>query len=54
MEPERRMREAHGTVHGYADKIVRERRAARGEASGIAARGRDDDFLSRFGALHTA
>ncbi|CAL4960887.1 unnamed protein product [Urochloa decumbens] len=43
MEPERRMREALGTIHGYADRIVRERRE-RGEAAG------DDDFLSRFAA----
>ncbi|XP_006644862.2 cytochrome P450 94B3-like [Oryza brachyantha] len=43
LEPERRMREALGTIHGYADRIVRERRA-RGEAR--LARG--DDFLSRF------
>ncbi|KAL6652857.1 hypothetical protein ACP70R_011782 [Stipagrostis hirtigluma subsp. patula] len=42
MEPERRLREALGTIHGYADRIVRERRE-RGEA-------RRDDFLSRFAA----
>jgi cytochrome P450 len=46
VEPERRMREAVRTVHGYADRIIRERRA-RGEAAGPA---RDDDFLSRFAA----
>jgi cytochrome P450 len=45
MEPERRMREALGTIHGYADRIVRERRE-RGDA-GLASR---DDFLSRFAA----
>ncbi|XP_062207169.1 cytochrome P450 CYP94D108-like [Phragmites australis] len=45
MEPERRMREALDTIHGYAGKIVRERRE-RGEA-GLACR---DDFLSRFAA----
>ncbi|PAN27968.1 hypothetical protein PAHAL_5G121500 [Panicum hallii] len=45
MEPERRMREALRTIHGYADRIVRERRE-RGEA-GLASR---DDFLSRFAA----
>ncbi|XP_047058676.1 cytochrome P450 94B3-like [Lolium rigidum] len=44
MEPERRMRSALATIHGYADKIVRERRERRGEA------GSDDDFLSRFAA----
>ncbi|OQU75917.1 hypothetical protein SORBI_3010G055300 [Sorghum bicolor] len=49
LEPERRMREAVGTIHGYADRIIRERRA-RGEAAGPAACGRDDDFLSRFAA----
>ncbi|CAM0883193.1 unnamed protein product [Alopecurus aequalis] len=41
MEPERRMRSALATIHGYADKIVRERRERGGEA---------DDFLSRFAA----
>ncbi|KAK8453866.1 hypothetical protein SEVIR_5G356900v4 [Setaria viridis] len=45
MEPERRMREALCTIHGYADRIVRERRE-RGDA-GLASR---DDFLSRFAA----
>uniref|UniRef100_A0A453FR70 Cytochrome P450 94A1 n=1 Tax=Aegilops tauschii subsp. strangulata TaxID=200361 RepID=A0A453FR70_AEGTS len=45
MEPERRMRSALATIHGYADKIVRERKE-RGEA-GLASR---DDFLSRFAA----
>ncbi|TVU34750.1 hypothetical protein EJB05_16600, partial [Eragrostis curvula] len=45
MEPERRLREALGTIHGYADRIVRERRE-RGTA-GLACR---DDFLSRFAA----
>ncbi|CAD6337532.1 unnamed protein product [Miscanthus lutarioriparius] len=49
MEPERRMGEAVGTVHGYADRIIRERRA-RGEAAGLAACRRDNDFLSRFAA----
>jgi cytochrome P450 len=40
VEPERRMRKALATVHGYADRIVRERKE----------RGREcrDDFLSRF------
>uniref|UniRef100_A0A0A9GEP8 Uncharacterized protein n=1 Tax=Arundo donax TaxID=35708 RepID=A0A0A9GEP8_ARUDO len=46
MEPERRMREALGTIHGYASRIVRERRE-RGEAGGLACR---NDFLSRFAA----
>ncbi|TVU34745.1 hypothetical protein EJB05_16595, partial [Eragrostis curvula] len=45
LEPERRLREALKTVHGYADRIVRERRE-RG-AAGLACR---DDFLSRFAA----
>ncbi|RLN25224.1 hypothetical protein C2845_PM07G26120 [Panicum miliaceum] len=45
LEPERRLREALDTVHGYADRIVRERRE-RAEA-GLASR---DDFLSRFAA----
>ncbi|OEL12967.1 Cytochrome P450 94A1 [Dichanthelium oligosanthes] len=45
LEPERRMREALGTIHGYADRIVRERQE-RGEM-GLASR---DDFLSRFAA----
>ncbi|KAJ1285846.1 hypothetical protein BS78_03G309300 [Paspalum vaginatum] len=45
MEPERRMRSALRTIHGYAGRIVRERRE-RGEA-GLACR---DDFLSRFAA----
>ncbi|XP_052151961.1 cytochrome P450 CYP94D108-like [Oryza glaberrima] len=45
LDPERRMRDALTTIHGYADRIVRERRA-RGEA-GLA---RSDDFLSRFAA----
>ncbi|CDJ26544.1 hypothetical protein CFC21_042569 [Triticum aestivum] len=45
MEPERRMRSALATIHGYADKIVRERKE-RGEA-GLVSR---DDFLSRFAA----
>ncbi|XP_047072699.1 cytochrome P450 94B3-like [Lolium rigidum] len=44
MEPERRMRSALATIHGYADKIIRERR----EAGQLAHR--DDDFLSRFAA----
>jgi hypothetical protein len=39
------MREALATIHGYADRIVRERRE-RG-AAGLA---RKDDFLSRFAA----
>ncbi|GJN27692.1 hypothetical protein PR202_gb15734 [Eleusine coracana subsp. coracana] len=42
MEPERRLREALETVHGYADKIVRERRE-KGAAAGCR-----DDLLSRF------
>jgi cytochrome P450 len=42
VEPERRMREALATVHGYADRIVRERRERGGECR--------DDFLSRFAA----
>ncbi|WVZ68494.1 hypothetical protein U9M48_017428 [Paspalum notatum var. saurae] len=46
MEPERRMRSALRAIHGYADRIVRERRE-RAEA-GMACR--DDDFLSRFAA----
>ncbi|GJN17420.1 hypothetical protein PR202_gb04483 [Eleusine coracana subsp. coracana] len=37
LEPERRLREALNTVHGYADRIVRQRREKG-----------DDDFLSRF------
>uniref|UniRef100_A0A0E0N3S7 Cytochrome P450 n=1 Tax=Oryza rufipogon TaxID=4529 RepID=A0A0E0N3S7_ORYRU len=45
MEPERRMREALATIHGFAERIVRERRE-RGKA-GLA---RSDDFLSRFAA----
>ncbi|OEL12962.1 Cytochrome P450 94B1, partial [Dichanthelium oligosanthes] len=45
-EPEKRMREALGTIHGYADRIVRQRRE-RGEA-GLSIR--DDHFLSRFAA----
>ncbi|BAF06466.1 Os01g0803800, partial [Oryza sativa Japonica Group] len=45
MEPERQMREALATIHGFAERIVRERRE-RGEA-GLA---RSDDFLSRFAA----
>uniref|UniRef100_A0A0E0C958 Cytochrome P450 n=1 Tax=Oryza meridionalis TaxID=40149 RepID=A0A0E0C958_9ORYZ len=45
MEPERRMREALVTIHGFAERVVRERRE-RGEA-GLA---RSDDFLSRFAA----
>uniref|UniRef100_A0A0D9V6V5 Cytochrome P450 n=1 Tax=Leersia perrieri TaxID=77586 RepID=A0A0D9V6V5_9ORYZ len=45
LEPERRMREALATIHGYAERIVRERRE-RG-AAGLA---RSDDFLSRFAA----
>ncbi|KAL5226553.1 hypothetical protein ABZP36_014818 [Zizania latifolia] len=45
MQPERRMREALATIHGYAERIVRERRV-RGDA-GLAHR---DDFLSRFAA----
>ena len=47
MEPERRMREALRTIHGYADRIIWERRE-RGYAAGLASR--DDDFLSRFAA----
>lgn len=43
MEPERRMRQALATIHGYVDRIVRER-SERG-AAGLA---RKDDFLSRF------
>jgi cytochrome P450 len=46
LQSERRLRSALGTVHGYADRIVRERRV-RGEAAGLASR---DDFLSRFAA----
>ncbi|GJM92823.1 hypothetical protein PR202_ga09327 [Eleusine coracana subsp. coracana] len=46
LEPERRLREALNTVHGYADRIVRQRRE-KGDAAGLA-RGGDDDFLSRF------
>ncbi|CAM0883192.1 unnamed protein product [Alopecurus aequalis] len=51
MEPERRMSEALATVHGYVDRIVRER-IERG-AAGLA---RKDDFLSRFvsGGEHSA
>lgn len=45
MEPERRMREALGTIHGYAERIVQERRRRGG--AGLARR---DDFLSRFAA----
>ncbi|TVU34743.1 hypothetical protein EJB05_16593, partial [Eragrostis curvula] len=45
LESERRLREALETVHGYADRIVRERKE-RG-AAGLACR---DDFLSRFAA----
>jgi cytochrome P450 len=41
MEPERRMCSALATIHGYADKIVRECRERGGEA---------DDFLSLFAA----
>lgn len=48
MEPERRMRSALATIHGYADKIVRERRERGGEAGQLARS--DDDFLSRFAA----
>ncbi|CAL4946960.1 unnamed protein product [Urochloa decumbens] len=44
MEPERRMREALGTIHGYADRIVRERRKRGDAVVG------NDDFLSRFAA----
>uniref|UniRef100_A0ACD5WG12 Uncharacterized protein n=1 Tax=Avena sativa TaxID=4498 RepID=A0ACD5WG12_AVESA len=43
MEPERRMRDAVTTIHGYVDRVVRER-SERG-AAGLA---RKDDFLSRF------
>uniref|UniRef100_A0ACD5VS47 Uncharacterized protein n=1 Tax=Avena sativa TaxID=4498 RepID=A0ACD5VS47_AVESA len=43
MEPERRMNKTLATIHGYVDRIVRER-SERGEA-GLA---RKDDFLSRF------
>ncbi|KAF8751318.1 hypothetical protein HU200_012199 [Digitaria exilis] len=43
MEPERRMREALATIHGYGGRIVRERR----ERGDLACR---DDFLSRFAA----
>ncbi|KQK10209.1 cytochrome P450 94B3 [Brachypodium distachyon] len=43
IEPERRMHEALATIHGYVDRIVRER-SERG-AAGLA---RKDDFLSRF------
>ncbi|XP_066312747.1 cytochrome P450 CYP94D108-like [Miscanthus floridulus] len=46
VEPERRMRSALGTIHGYAGRIVRERRERRSEV-GLACR---DDFLSRFAA----
>ncbi|KAF6998337.1 hypothetical protein CFC21_014461 [Triticum aestivum] len=46
IEPERRMRLALATIHGYADKIVRERRES-GE-DGLARR--DDSLLSRFAA----
>ncbi|XP_006644863.3 cytochrome P450 94B3-like [Oryza brachyantha] len=45
MEPEKRMREAIATIHGYAERIVRERRERR--EAGLA---RSDDFLSRFAA----
>uniref|UniRef100_A0A0D9V6V4 Cytochrome P450 n=1 Tax=Leersia perrieri TaxID=77586 RepID=A0A0D9V6V4_9ORYZ len=45
LEPERRMRDALATIHGYADRIVRERRER--DAAGLA---RSDDFLSRFAA----
>jgi cytochrome P450 len=44
MEPERRMRAALATIHGYVDRVVRER-SERG-AAGLARR--KDDFLSRF------
>ncbi|KAE8806731.1 hypothetical protein D1007_17090 [Hordeum vulgare] len=43
VEPERRMRHALATIHGYIDRAVRER-GERG-AAGLA---RKDDFLSRF------
>uniref|UniRef100_M8CF56 Cytochrome P450 94A2 n=1 Tax=Aegilops tauschii TaxID=37682 RepID=M8CF56_AEGTA len=42
--PERRMRDAVATIHGYIDRAVRER-GERGAAAGLA---RKDDFLSRF------
>ena len=45
MEPDRRMRSALAKIHGYADKIVRERRAR--ETAGLA---RSDDLLSRLAA----
>uniref|UniRef100_A0A0E0JPX6 Cytochrome P450 n=1 Tax=Oryza punctata TaxID=4537 RepID=A0A0E0JPX6_ORYPU len=45
IEPERRLREALATIHGYTDRIIRERRE-RGE-DGLAC---GDDFLSRFAA----
>ncbi|KAL6853517.1 hypothetical protein ACP4OV_019546 [Aristida adscensionis] len=45
VEPERRMREALATIHGYAARVVRERRERGG--AGLASR---DDFLSRFAA----
>ncbi|TVU14623.1 hypothetical protein EJB05_38099, partial [Eragrostis curvula] len=44
MEPERRLRAALDTIHGYADRIVRERREKGGQ-DGVACR---DDLLSRF------
>ncbi|KAM0909646.1 hypothetical protein ACQ4PT_014702 [Festuca glaucescens] len=43
MEPERRMREALATIHGYVDRIVHERREK--GAAGLAC---EDDFLSHF------
>ncbi|KAK1667765.1 hypothetical protein QYE76_055924 [Lolium multiflorum] len=43
MEPERRMREALATIHGYVDRIVHERRE-----KGTAGLAREDDFLSHF------
>uniref|UniRef100_A0A453FQY4 Cytochrome P450 94A1 n=1 Tax=Aegilops tauschii subsp. strangulata TaxID=200361 RepID=A0A453FQY4_AEGTS len=43
MGPERRMSEALATIHGYVDRIIRDR-SERG-AAGLA---RKDDFLSRF------
>ncbi|XP_052146824.1 cytochrome P450 CYP94D108-like [Oryza glaberrima] len=45
MEPERRMRDSLATIHGYAERIVRERRERR-----EARLERRDDFLSRFAA----
>uniref|UniRef100_A0ACD5WKQ7 Uncharacterized protein n=1 Tax=Avena sativa TaxID=4498 RepID=A0ACD5WKQ7_AVESA len=48
MEPERGMLSALATIHGYADKIVKERKERGGEIGKLARS--DDDFLSRFAA----